>query len=101
MDTGNPTTGWTTIGTVDFQSNEDTSVGDGVIGFLRHELGVSLNGDPITASGVPLIVPDFGLNGGTAIDDIEVYAVPEPSGLALFAIAMVPLIEARRRLSGS
>jgi hypothetical protein len=55
----------------------------------------------ITASGVRLIVPEFGLNGGTAIDDIEVYAAPEPSGLALFAIAMVPLIEARRRLSGS
>jgi hypothetical protein len=96
-DTGDASTGWATIGTVDFQSNEDLVVGGSFTGFLRHEFGVSLNGDPLTASGVRLVVPAFGLSGGTAIDEIEVYQIPEPSSFALTAIAMLGMLGRRRR----
>lgn len=75
--TGDANTGWQSIGTATYGSNEDDEPGEGFTIFLRHEYNVRANGDPILATAIRILVPATGLNGGTAIDEIEVYAVRE------------------------
>ena len=73
VDTGDAATGWATIGTVNYRSDQDTQAGDGFTTFLRHEYDVRQNGQPIDATGIRILVPGTGLAGGTAIDEIEVF----------------------------
>jgi hypothetical protein len=89
-DTGNPATGWATIGTVDIRT-DDPGVFDA---HLRHEFEIgNSDGSPIVASALRLKVPSTGLGTGTAIDEIEIYGrpVPEPGtwGLAAAALAVI------------
>lgn len=69
--TGDPTTGWVEIGTLEYVG----SVGQGSLfrdPWVRHRY----NFDPVDATGVRLIVPRTGgFTGGTAIDEIELYDV--------------------------
>ena len=84
--TGDAATGWAEVATVTYVQLEDIQPGDGLTPYLRHEFDVSLNGEAILASGIRL----SGLAGGTAIDELEVYVVPEPSSWcgAILGLAM-------------
>lgn len=91
---------WTTIGTLDYQSNDDTVLGGGFTSHFRHEYGVSLaGGAPIAADGVRILVPAAGLGAGTAIDEIEIYGtqIPEPSSLLLALVGLCGFLVRRRR----
>lgn len=68
-DTGNPITGWATIGTMDYQSAGGIYA---TAPYLRHRFDF----DPVNATGVRLLVPATGLGSGTAIDEIELYNSP-------------------------
>ncbi len=74
-DTGDPATGWQTIGSVRYSiaTAEFTPQ-------LRHEFEISRDGSPILATGVRLLVPGTGLGAGTAIDELEVYGIIGPVG---------------------
>jgi hypothetical protein len=91
-DTGDAATGWQTLGTIDlkFDTAEFNT-------YLRHEFQLSADEGPLTATGVRLLVPATGLAGGTAIDEIEVYAVPEPGSWALMSLSGLALFRLRRR----
>lgn len=97
--TGDPTTGWADVGTVNYTAVNDAGPGGEFTGYLRHEFSVQAGGGPVLASGIRLLVPSTGLGGGTAIDEIEIYgsAVPEPSTYALVATAIFGLAAIRRR----
>lgn len=72
---------WTTVGQIQFLSNDDMQAGGLFTGPFRHEFTISTStGQPIVATGFRLIVPYAGGDLGTAIDEIEVYgtiALPE------------------------
>ncbi len=91
---------WTDIGMLNYASDDDLVPGGGFTSYFRHEYEVSLTGGaPIVANGVRIVVPQFGLGVGTAIDEIEVYGtpVPEPTGAALLLLALaVPALRRRR-----
>ncbi|MEZ5323486.1 MAG: hypothetical protein R3F19_00245 [Verrucomicrobiales bacterium] len=73
-DSDTPDGDWTTVGTFNYRSNEDDAIGELFTWYLRHEFSVATSdGSPITATGVRLLVPQAGLGGGTAIDELEVY----------------------------
>ncbi len=98
--TDDPTTGWASMGAIELTSS---SVNDGpggeFTGYLRHEFEVAMNGGPVMASGIRLVVPATGLGGGTAIDELEVYAIPEPSTALLAGWAGLLLAGCLRRSS--
>jgi hypothetical protein len=97
--TGDPTTGWASIGDVNYTANNDAGPDGEFTGYLRHEFTVQANGAPVLASGIRLLVPTTGIGSGVAIDELEVYgsAVPEPSTYALIATALCGLAFVRRR----
>ncbi|MHC5112455.1 MAG: lamin tail domain-containing protein, partial [Planctomycetota bacterium] len=72
-DTGDAATGWATIGSLGYNSSQDTMPGGGFTSYLRHEYDVRLDAGPINATGIRIVVPSTGLGGGTGIDEIEVY----------------------------
>ena len=94
-DTGDPATGWATIGTVDIRLDYPGTFD----AHLRHEFSLTADGDPIVASAMRLLVPATGLATGTAIDEIEIYGspVPEPSTFVLAGMAAVGLAVRRFR----
>ena len=49
------------------------------------------------ATGVRLLVPAVGIAGGTAIDELEVYVVPEPSSACLVLIGLLAAFSRLRR----
>jgi hypothetical protein len=75
MNTNDASTGWETIGTVEYTVGDETFTP-----YYRHEYEVSANGAPINATGFRLLVPGTGLGVGTAIDELEIYAAVAPSG---------------------
>ena len=77
--TGDASTGWVDIGTLDYQG-----VGGSDFAFphRRHLYEIP----PVVATGIRLIVPGTGLSEGTAIDEIEVYGVPVPVELMEFRV---------------
>ena len=93
--TGDPETGWDTIGTITYGAGEigDSAPGGSFTGFFRHEFGLGLNGEAIGATAARIIVS----SGSIAIDEVELTGfVPEPStGLAVVFGSM--LLAARRR----
>ena len=70
-DTGDATTGWATIGTIQYLPGAD---GANFTGYLRHRFDVAEAGSPISATGLRIKVSDANI----AIDEIEVNPVPDP-----------------------
>ncbi|MCA9167339.1 MAG: PEP-CTERM sorting domain-containing protein [Planctomycetales bacterium] len=69
-DTGSATTGWQTLGTVDYKFSDDDFTS-----YLRHQFEIGdENGNGLLATGIRLLVPQTGIGGGTAIDELELYA---------------------------
>jgi len=68
-DTGDATTGWETLGTIQYVASDAS-----FIGHLRHRFEVDQGGAPIAATGLRFKVA----NPGTAMDEIEVNPIPEP-----------------------
>ena len=67
--TGDASTGWQDIGQVTYAVRREDFTD-----YLRHEFTVSDGTGGVLATGVRLVVPTTGLAGGTAIDEIEIYA---------------------------
>lgn len=63
--TGNPETGWATVGTLDYQG---PGVGIFNTPSRRHQFGFT----PVDATGVRLVVPAVGIGGGICIDELEI-----------------------------
>ncbi len=70
-DTGDASSGWQTIGELDYRMSDDTFTT-----YLRHAYSVSQGEKGVVATGIRLLVPTTGLGGGTAIDEIEIYGLP-------------------------
>ena len=87
---------WNSIGLLTYDGiGGDIAPGGTFTPWLRHEYGISQGGGPVLANGIRLILP--GAANNVAIDEIEVFAVPEPSGLALLGLGMAGLFLRRRR----
>ncbi|MDB6038822.1 MAG: hypothetical protein JWM99_2663, partial [Verrucomicrobiales bacterium] len=63
LETGNPDTGWATVGTINYKT--DTT---GFRSYYRHRFEVSSGGNPIAATGIRIKVPSI----QTDIDELEV-----------------------------
>lgn len=77
--TGNPATGWATIGTLNYASDDDGAKGGAFTSYYRHQYSIAQNGQPLQATGVR-IVPS---NNSLCIDEIEAYGGspwPVPAG---------------------
>ncbi len=74
--TGNPDTGWATIGTLNYQR-----AGGGL--FANPSRRHRFKFDPVDATGIRLLVPGTGIGGGTCIDELEVNP-PDTSGDVAF-----------------
>lgn len=90
--TGDPTTGFAHIASLNYTGNEDDVPGGGFTSYLRHEYLIAQGGNPVQASALRLDTPV-----GNAIDEIEIYGalVPEPTSLGLLALG--GLLGLRRR----
>ena len=76
---------WTTLGSIYYDAaGLDTAD--------RHEYSFA----PVTATGLRLMVSGNGMDGGIAIDELEVYAVPEPGVGVLALVAAAGLVGRRR-----
>ena len=90
---------WENIGTVEYLRSDDAVPGGDFTAYFRHEFELSDGDGGILARGLRLLVPSTGLNGGTDIDELEIYgtpAVPEPAGAGLLALAGAMLMRRRR-----
>jgi len=67
--TGDASTGWQDIGEVTYSVRREDFTE-----YLRHEFAVSDGTGGVLATGLRIVVPRTGLGGGTAIDEIEIYA---------------------------
>ncbi len=76
VDTGNPETGWATIGTITYQS---AGTGLFTAPSRRHRFTFA----PVAATGIRLLVPGTGMGAGTCIDELEVNP-PDTSGDVVF-----------------
>lgn len=77
---------WTTIGSI---ANSGEGTWDGA---LRHKFNLN---SPVTATGLRIVVPFTGdqtFGGATAIDEIEVHGVPEPSTFLLAVTSLIGLL---------
>ena len=89
--TGNPTTGWVEIGTLDYGPSEGPGTNFNNT-WQRHRY----NFTPVSATGIRLIVPGTGIGGGTAIDEIELYnqagpyVPPPPAPDVLEIVVLAP-----------
>jgi hypothetical protein len=70
-ETGDPATGWTLIGTVQYLAGAESAL---FTSYLRHRFDVSAGGGPINATALRLKISV----GDMAIDEIEVNPIPDP-----------------------
>ena len=95
--TNNGGTSWFDIGTLAYDGvGGDIAPGGAFTPWLRHEYEVSdAAGGPILANGLRLVLP--GPADNVAIDEIEIYLVPEPSGISLLGLGLLGFFLRRRR----
>lgn len=75
LETDEPTTGWATLGTVQYlPGTEDANF----TSYLRHRFDVAEGGNPIAATGIRIKTSIGGIAGGLDIDEIEVNPIPDP-----------------------
>ena len=79
--TGDPDTGWTTLGTLNYQS---AGTGFFTNPSRRHRFTFT----PVQATGLRLLVPGTGIGPGTCLDELEVNP-PEPPGDIAFGAELV------------
>lgn len=79
--TGDPNTGWATIGTINYQN---AGVGLFSAPARRHRFSFT----PVEATGFRLLVPGTGIGSGTCIDELEVNP-PDTSGDIAFGAELV------------
>jgi len=95
--TGNPATGWETIGSVDYLSTDDNSTGGLFTEYFRNQWNILLGGEPFDATGIRLVMSAENV----ALDEIEIIGtlqvVPEPSALSLSVLAGLGIGGWRRR----
>lgn len=78
---------WMTIGPAFIDASEATRA-------LRHEFSFS----PVAgATALRIITPGNGLGSGRAIDELEVYAIPEPGSAMLACVGLATLFRRQRR----
>lgn len=94
-DTGDASTGWETLGTVEYMTTAPE-----FLPYLRTEFDVTDFEGGVRATGVRLLVPATGIGGGTAIDELEVYPVPEPAGGVATLVGCLMLLGWRRASLG-
>ena len=96
-----PDSQWTAVGTLDYRSSVDVILGGGFTTYFRHEFDIATDGGgSVLATGVRVLVPASGLGGGgTAIDELEVYAsqIPEPTSVVLALLAAIGMLTVGRR----
>jgi hypothetical protein len=80
---------WINIGPVFYDANDPTRA-------LRHEYSFSPVAD---ATALRIITPGAGINTGRAIDELEVYAIPEPGSVLLASLGGAAMLMRRRRCS--
>jgi hypothetical protein len=80
-ETGDPATGWVTVGTVEYKA-----AGDVFRPHLRHAFSLTEGGQPLRATGLRLKVSDPGM----AIDELEVNVNPALMALAEGLIVLTP-----------
>ena len=95
LETGDAVTGWQDLATLDYKQDNDDFTS-----YLRHAFDVTDGNGGVLATGIRVLVPATGLNGGTAIDEIEVYAVPEPSACGMIVCGLIVVVSGRRRQFG-
>ncbi|MCA9197152.1 MAG: hypothetical protein KDA87_06415 [Planctomycetales bacterium] len=66
--TGNAETGWQDLGQIGYAIQNDEFAP-----YLRHEYLIDDGSGGVLATGIRILVPNTGLSGGTAIDEIEIY----------------------------
>jgi len=71
VDTGDSSTGWQTIGTLQYLTGTENAA---FTSYLRHRFDLRQAGGPINASGLRIKVSD----GNTDLDEIEVNPIPDP-----------------------
>jgi hypothetical protein len=81
-----PDSSWTTIGSIYYDH-------DGLDSADRHEYSFA----PVTATGIRLFAAGNGIGTGRAIDELEVYAIPEPGASLLMLGAAAGLLRRRRK----
>lgn len=86
VDNLTPDSSWTTLGAVYYDPADPAAS-------LRHLYEFT----PVAATGVRIFAAGNGLGDGRAIDEIEIYGVPEPSTLLLSVAGLVGLALVRRR----
>ncbi|MFT4548472.1 MAG: hypothetical protein ACI9MB_002425, partial [Verrucomicrobiales bacterium] len=85
---------WIDIGLLSYtDAGQDFAPGGTFDPYLRHQYDVSSVAGPIMGNGVRISF----LITGTAIDEIEINTVPEPSGVALLGLGLVSLLLRRKR----
>ena len=85
VDALTPDSSWTTLGGVYYDPADGAAA-------LRHLYEFA----PVAATGVRIFAPGNGIASGAAIDEIEIYNIPEPSTLLLGFIGLVGLALLRR-----
>ncbi len=85
--TGDPTSGWTDIGTLEYGSSDGVGTN-----YNETQRRHRFNFNPVDATGIRLVVPTTGLGDGVSIDEIELFDVagafvpppPPPDPLDIF-----------------
>lgn len=85
---------WIDIGLLSYtDAGQDFAPGGTFDPYLRHQYDVSTSSGPILGNGVRIVFTDT----GTAIDEIEINTIPEPSGVVLLGLGLAGVLLRRRR----